>query len=90
MSVSFSVLASGFEFAIALGEDLEVAAGKAISWGNIADGRVQPHSVVVVNEVLDKSSAILLGKRAAWPETVDFEALVPADRRERDLLKIRL
>jgi hypothetical protein len=43
-----------------------------------------------VNEVLDKSSAILLGKRAAWPETVDFEALVPADRRERDLLKIRL
>jgi len=78
LSFSFSVLASEFEFAIALGEDLEVAAGKPISWGNIADGRVQPHSVVVVNEALDKASAILLGKRAAWPETVDFEALVPS------------
>jgi hypothetical protein len=32
----------------------------------------------MVNEVLDKSSAILLGKRTAWPETVDFEALVPS------------
>ena len=49
MSFSFSVLASEFEFAIALGEDLEVAAGQSIGRGNIADGRVQPHRVVVVN-----------------------------------------
>ena len=69
---------SEFEFAISLGEDLELTAGEPISWGNIADGRVQPHSVVVVNEALDKSSAILLGKRTAWPETIDFEALVPS------------
>jgi hypothetical protein len=59
LSFSFSVLASEFEFAISLGEDLEVAAGEPISWGNIADGRVQPHPVVMVNEALDKSSAIL-------------------------------
>ena len=71
-------MASEFEFAVALDEDLEVAAGKPISRGNIADGRMQPHGVVMVNEVLDKSSAILLGKRTAWPETVDFEALVPS------------
>jgi hypothetical protein len=42
-----------------------------------ADGRVQPHGVVMINEAL-KSSAILLGKRAAWPETIGFEALVPS------------
>jgi hypothetical protein len=33
-------LASEFEFTIALGEDLEVAAREAIGRGNIADGRV--------------------------------------------------
>jgi hypothetical protein len=32
----------------------------------------------MVNEALDKASAIPLGKRAAWPETINFEALVPA------------
>jgi hypothetical protein len=30
------------------------------------------------NEALDKLSAIVLGKRAAWPETIDFEALIPS------------
>src|SRR6516225_7300248 len=39
---------------------------------------MQPHGVVVVNEALDKSSGILLGKRAAKPEAISFEALVPA------------
>ena len=48
------VLASEFEFAIALGEDVEVAPGKPIGRGNIADGRVQPHGVVMVNKALDK------------------------------------
>ena len=38
LSFGFSVLASVFEFAIALGKDLEVAAGEPISRGNIADG----------------------------------------------------
>ena len=71
-------MASEFEFAISLDEDLEVAAGESISRGNITDGRVQPHGVVMVNEAIDKSSAILLGKRTAWPETIDFEALVPS------------
>jgi hypothetical protein len=33
-------LASEFEFAIALGEDVEVAPGKPIGRGNIADGRI--------------------------------------------------
>ena len=46
MSFSFPVLTSEFEFTIALGEDLEMAAGETISWGNIANGRVKPHSVV--------------------------------------------
>jgi hypothetical protein len=32
----------------------------------------------MVNEALDKSSAILLRKRTAWPETIDFEALAGA------------
>jgi len=49
-----SVLASEFEFAIALGEDLKVTAGEPIGRGNIADGRVQPHGVVMVNKALDK------------------------------------
>ena len=71
-------MASEFEFAISLDEDLEVAAGEPISRGNIADGRVQPHGVVMGNETLDKSSAILLGERTAWPEKIDFEALVPS------------
>jgi hypothetical protein len=63
LSFSFPVLASEVEFTIALGEDLEMAAGETISWGNIANGRVQPHSVVMVNEALDKSSGILLGEQ---------------------------
>jgi hypothetical protein len=78
LSFSFSVLTSEFEFAISLGEDLEVAAGEPTSRGNIADGRVQPHAVVMVNETLDQSSAILLAKRTAWPETIDLEAPVPS------------
>ena len=39
---------------------------------------MEPHGVVMVNEALDKSSGILLGKRAARPEAISFEALVPA------------
>ena len=71
-------MASEFEFAISLDEDLEVAAGEPISRGNIPDGRVQPHGVVMGNEALDKSSCILLGKGAAWPERIEFEAAVPS------------
>jgi hypothetical protein len=56
LSFSFSVLASEFEFVIALDEDLEMAAGEPISRGNIADGRMQLHGVVMVDEVLDKSN----------------------------------
>ena len=62
MSFSFAVLASEFEFAIALGEDLQVAAGKPIGRGSVADGRMKPHGVVMVNEALDKPSGILLSK----------------------------
>jgi hypothetical protein len=32
----------------------------------------------MVNEALDKPSGILLGKRAARPEAISFETLVPA------------
>jgi hypothetical protein len=71
-------LASEFEFAISLDEDLEVAAGEPISRGNMTDGRVQPHGVVMLNEALDKPSGIRMGKRTAWPETIGFEALVPS------------
>jgi hypothetical protein len=39
---------------------------------------MQPNGVVVVNKALDNSSGILLGKRAAKPEAISFEALVPA------------
>jgi hypothetical protein len=46
-------LASEFEFTIALREDLEVAACETIGRGNIADGLVQRHSVLMVNEALD-------------------------------------
>jgi hypothetical protein len=65
LSFSFPVSASEFAITIALSEDLELAAGETISWGDIANGRVQPHSVVMVNEALDKSSGILLGERVA-------------------------
>ena len=47
------VLASEFEFAIALREDLKVAAGEPIGRVNIADGRVQPHRVVMGNEATE-------------------------------------
>jgi hypothetical protein len=78
LSFNFSVLASEFEFAIALGEDVEVAPGKPIGRGNIADGRMQPHGVVMVNEAFNKSCGIRLGKRATRPEAISFKALVPA------------
>ena len=55
-----------------------MAAGEPISRGDIADGRMQSHGVVMGNEARDKSSCILLGKGAAWPETIEFEAAVPS------------
>ena len=39
---------------------------------------MQPHGVVVVNEAFDKASGILLGKRAARPDAISFETLVPS------------
>ena len=71
-------MTSEFEFAITLGEDLEMAAGKPIGWSNIADGRVQPHCIVIVNKAFDNSNAVRLGKRTAWPKAIGFEALVPS------------
>jgi hypothetical protein len=40
MSFDFSILAREFQFAIALGEDFEMAAGEAIRRSYIPDGRV--------------------------------------------------
>jgi hypothetical protein len=40
--------------------------------------KLQSHGVVMGNEALDKSSCILLGKGAAWPERIEFEAAVPS------------
>src|SRR6516162_2933410 len=55
-----------------------MAAGKPIGWSNIADGRVQPHCIVIVNKAFDNSNAVRLGKRTAWPKAIGFEALVPS------------
>ena len=54
------------------------APGKPIGRGDIADGRMQPHGVVMVNEAFNKSCGIRLGKRATRPEAISFKALVPA------------
>jgi hypothetical protein len=78
LSFNFSVLASEFEFAITLCEDLDVVAGEPIGWTNIANGRVESHGIVVIDETLDEPSGILLGRRAARTEAISFETLVPA------------
>ena len=78
MSFSLAVLASEFEFTITLGEDLQVTGSEPISRGNIGDGRMQPHGVVVVNEAFDKASGIVLGKRTTRSDAISFEALVPS------------
>jgi hypothetical protein len=57
---------------------LQVTASKPIGRDKVADGRVEPHSVIMVNKALDESSAVLLGKGTAWPEAVSLEALMPS------------
>jgi hypothetical protein len=78
LSFKFSDLASEFEFTISLGKDFAVAAGEAMGRGDIADGRVESDGIVMLNEALDEPSGILVGKRAARPEAIGFEALAPA------------
>jgi hypothetical protein len=53
---------ASIEFVIALEEDLQVAAGEPIGQGNIADGRMQPHVVLMVNEALEKVEWYPAGK----------------------------
>jgi len=69
---------SFLQLAIPIGEDLSCTPFQLVQGRDVPDPTVQPHGVVMVNEVLDKSSAILLGKRATRPETIDFETLVPS------------
>ena len=78
MSFDFSILASEFEFAITLCENLKVAAGKPIGGSNIAMAGWSCTVFVMVDETLDEPSGILPGKRAARPETISVEPLVDA------------
>jgi hypothetical protein len=68
---NFSVVASEFEFAIALGEDLDTTAGEPIGWSSMADWRVQPNCIVMVDEALDDSKHVgtfllLLSLLVSW------------------------
>src|SRR4029077_15981225 len=52
--------------------------GKTVPAAFLPLRKLQSHGVVMGNEALDKSSCILLGKGAAWPERIEFEAAVPS------------
>ena len=58
-------MASEFEFAITLCENLKVAAGKPIGGSNIAMAGWSRTVFVMVDETLDEPSGILPGKRGS-------------------------
>lgn len=51
MAGEFTAVAGGFELFVAGGVDLLMAASEAVGQGGVADGRVQPLRVVVVDEI---------------------------------------
>lgn len=55
-----------------------MAGGEAIGRGNITDGRMQAHSVVVGNKMLNQTLGIFKRQRAAWAQAAGLTGLVPA------------
>jgi hypothetical protein len=72
------VLPGRFEFFVSGSEDGGVACGEAVGWGDVAERRVEAHSVVMVDEATDDAFGVLQGKRGFRPDGVFFENAVEA------------
>ena len=66
------------EFQIALGEDRILSVGESIGRRYVAQGTVQPYSIIMGDETFDQSPGIIERQRHARPQTIPFERFVPA------------
>jgi hypothetical protein len=71
-------LAGCIELFVPSSKDFQVAGGEAIGRGDVTDGRMQAHSVVVGNKMLNQTLGIFKRQRAAWAQAAGFKGLVPA------------
>ncbi len=78
LAFSFAVFSGLVKFLIAGGEDGFVAASKFVGRGDVADGGVQAHGVVVGNKVGHQTAGVVEAKRGAGTQAVAFERAVPA------------
>jgi len=60
------------------GEDGLVFAEKFVVGSDVADGRVQAHGVVVLDEPGDEAAGLIDIERGAGADAVGFERFVPA------------
>jgi hypothetical protein len=65
--------ASGFEFFIPGGEDSLVPAGQPIHWGDVANGRMEPDMVVMVDKIANYPLGSLDSERGFRPDSLFFE-----------------
>jgi hypothetical protein len=59
VTFSFAGFAGVEEVLVASCEDDGFLAGEFVGWGNVADGRVKPHGVIVVDETGDQATGVL-------------------------------
>src|SRR5262249_62262846 len=61
VTVVFPPFAGGFEFAVAGGKDLLLAAFELVPGRDVAEGRVQAHGIVVLDEFADDAAGVFQG-----------------------------
>ena len=78
LSFDFSLVPGLGEFLVTVGKHGLFFAEKFVLRGDVSDGGVEAHSVVVINEARDEAAGLLDVERGAWANAAGFERLVPA------------
>jgi len=78
LSFFFSPFAGDFEFAVAGVKDLLVTAFELVLGGDVSDGGVQAHRVVVFDELADDAACIVEAERGARADAFFLEDAMPA------------
>ena len=78
VTFSFAVFSGTEEFLVASGKDGLFFTGKFVSWGDVADGGVKPHVLLVFDEAGDQATGVLEAQGDAWADAIGFKRLVPA------------
>jgi hypothetical protein len=69
-------LASGFEFFVTGDEDFQVTASQAVDRSNVADGRLDPNLVVMVDKITNHPLGIFKCEWGFGPDGLFFEGSV--------------